>query len=76
MLAVEASQKNGHELEPTSCDSVRHSFILVNPELARTLVSCRTCFPFMFPTHPVLRAVFDAGLPCHADPKMDAPQEF
>ena len=32
-----AAEINNHELENTSCDAVRHSFILINAELARSL---------------------------------------
>ena len=48
----------------------------MNPELARTLVSCRTCFPFMFPTHPVLRAVFDADCLVMPTQKWMLPRSF
>eukprot|EP00438_Fugacium_kawagutii_P010992 Skav206623 [mRNA] locus=scaffold1562:332529:337027:+ [translate_table: standard] len=55
----QSSMLNGHPLEPTSCDSVRHSFVLVNPWLAPSLIQCRTCHHDLFSTHPVLDALFN-----------------
>lgn len=39
---------NNHIPDPTSCDSVRHSYILINAELAKSLVECRTCHHYLF----------------------------
>eukprot|EP00438_Fugacium_kawagutii_P004369 Skav214813 [mRNA] locus=scaffold1934:75726:80366:+ [translate_table: standard] len=57
--AVISSEKNHHDLEATSCESARHSFILINPTLCRALIQCRTTHHHMFPTHPVLTATFN-----------------
>eukprot|EP00438_Fugacium_kawagutii_P027150 Skav201186 [mRNA] locus=scaffold2736:230692:235800:+ [translate_table: standard] len=57
-VAVQASVMNNHPLDMTSCDSVRHTFILANPELGRSLLACRTVHHHVFSTHPVLGASF------------------
>ena len=74
--AVLSSQLNGHELDNTSCDTVRHSFILINQELARTLVSCRTTHKHMFATHPVLQAKFNMNWLCTPVQRWILPKSF
>lgn len=71
-----SSRVNGHQLEPTSCNTVRHSFILANPELARSLKSCRTTNHHMFSTHPVLKAVFDTDCLCMPTVRWTLPRSF
>ena len=71
-----AAQINGHELDNTSCDAVRHSFILVNSQLARTLKTCRTCHQHMFSTHPVLQATFDTDTLCAPVQRWTLPRSF
>ncbi len=48
----------GHPLDLTSFDAARHSFILINRDLARSLIKCRTSHDNLFSGHPVLSASF------------------
>eukprot|EP00435_Cladocopium_sp_Y103_P032992 s199_g8.t1 len=77
---VDAAQlsavKNNHQLDNTSCDAVRHSFVLVNPDLARSLQQCRTCYPHMFSTHPVLKATFSIKTICSPVRRWTLPRSF
>ena len=56
--AVLSSSMHGNDLDMTSFDAARHSFILVNRELARSLEQCRTSHEHFFSGHPVLSASF------------------
>ena len=53
------ANKYSRELQNTSGNAVRKSFILINPFLLRGLVDCYVDETFDFHQHPILRADFD-----------------
>ena len=60
--ALLSSHLNGHEVEMTSDEAVRHSFVLISQHLVRGLQTCRTTHHDAFNKHPVLHARLDIDI--------------